>query len=102
MNKDRDLEKIVKDMVVYLLRRCDRYVKKAQEGEMKEWFSGFWLEDDALLLEQCSHCAERLADYAMKEYPKGRVKVGDIRLDKTFHEDYKQVYYNFGIEFGGY
>ena len=62
--------------------------------------SGFG--DDALLLEQCSHCAERLANYAIKEYPKGRIKVGDIRSDKTFHDDYKQFYYNFGIEFGGY
>ena len=101
MSKDKALEKIVKNMTVYILRRWDRDVKKTREGEMKEWFSGFWLADDALLLEECSRCADILANYAMKEYPNGIVKVGNIRLDKTFHDDYKQIYYNFGIEFGG-
>lgn len=34
-------------------------------------------------------------------HPEGTVKVGDIRFEKTFHEDRNQVYYCFGIEFGG-
>lgn len=98
----KELVKIVKDMVVYLIRRWGRDVKKAKDGIMTEWFSGFWLNDEALLLEQCSHCAERLARYAVDEHPKGIVKVGNIRMEKTFYDDYKQNYYNFGIEFGGY
>lgn len=97
---DKRLEKLVKDMVIYILKRGGHKVKCGNNGNMIEWFSGFWFADkEELLLEQCSHCANRLADYAFREYPDGII-VGNIRLDKTFHDDYKQTYYNFGIEFG--
>lgn len=97
----KELEKIVKDMVVYLLKRRGCTVEKVHEDPMAEWFSGFWLESEDALLEQCSHCAKRLANCALKECPNGIIKVGNIRLDKTFHDNRGQYYYNFGLELGG-
>lgn len=98
---EKELVKFVKDTVVHVLKRHGRAVDKVCEESMEQWFSGFWLSDKALLLGECTSCAERLARYAMEEHPEGTVKVGNIRLDKTFHDDRGEFYYNFGLEIGG-
>lgn len=74
--------------------------------EIVDWYSGFWAdmnsEDSEYFKLHIKKSIDDLIDHANSICKEKVIAVGKCGIDKTFHADYQDHYYNVCVSFGGY
>lgn len=79
---------------------------KKKEIGLETWYSGFWgnkqNEETEYFGISLVDALNKLVGKAIELCPNKVIAISDCGIDKTYHKDFEDTYYNVYVTFGGY